>query len=205
MPAQQIFLINFLRKVKGSYYIRPWVSVSSPVPCPLGSPVFLRKIKNPFKLVLRASDRTSKSLLLRSHMRIWTDGKKWLVAVVFCFILPGMLSLLLLAGAACAQAGRQVGFQNLLDKPANLEKSALLPDAVRVNDNLPPELYRALLRQPSASRWWQTNLPDPLPPTSVFATQTNLCKYLDKWPAPGLTASPDEPPPPIDLTDDDLM
>ena len=137
-------------------------------------------------------------------MQIWHDGKKLLVAVIFCFILPGMLTLLLLAGMASAQADRQGGFQNLLDEPPYLEKSANLPEGARVNDYLPPELHRALLRQLAASRWWQINLPDPLPPASVFATQTNLCTYLDRWPTPGLTVSPDEPPV-EELIDDDLM
>jgi hypothetical protein len=138
-------------------------------------------------------------------MQIWPDGKKLLVALIFCFILPGMLTLLLLSGVTYAQADRQVGFLSLLDESLHLEKSVPLPEGCGIADHLPPELHRALLRRLAASCWWQTNLPDPLPPASVFTTQTNLCNYLYKWPAPGLTVSPAEPPPPEDLTDDDLM
>ena len=137
-------------------------------------------------------------------MHTWRDGKM-LAAVIFCIILPGMLTLLFLAGGACAQADRQVGFQNLLDKPHHVKKSAPLPAMVGVADNLPPELHLALSRQLSASHWWQTNLTDPVPSASVFATQTNLCKYLDTWPTPGQTVCPDKPPPPEDLTDNDLI
>ena len=29
----------------------------------------------------------------------------------------------------------------------------------------------------------------PLPPTSAFSLQTNLCKYLETWPTPGSTTT----------------
>jgi hypothetical protein len=132
------------------------------------------------------------------------EGKK-LLAAIFCgFILPGMLALVLPAGAACAQADRQSGFQNLLTAPPHLEQPAPVPARSKTTRYLPPELHRALLRQLAASRWWQTNVADPLPAASTFATQTDLCQYLDKWPTPGLTVCPDEPSPPEELTDDDL-
>lgn len=138
-------------------------------------------------------------------MNNWRDGKKLPAAVVFGFILPGMLALVLLAGAAYVQTDRQTGFQNLLGKSPHLEMSAPLPARAVTADYLTPELHRALLGKLTASRWWQTNLPDPLPSVSIFTTQTNLGNYLDRWPTPGLTVSPEEPLPREELTDDDLM
>jgi hypothetical protein len=137
-------------------------------------------------------------------MKNWREGKKLLAAVIFCVILPGMLALLLLAGSTYAQTDRPAGFQNLLTARPQLEMSAPLPARSGTAHYLPPKLHRALLRQLAASRWWQTNLPDPLPSPSIFATQTDLCKYEDKWPVPGLTVCPGESLPPVELTDNDL-
>jgi hypothetical protein len=122
----------------------------------------------------------------------------------FRLVIMGMLTLWLLAAAAYAQSEGQVLFQNLLDEPAHLEKSGPLPEQHTPADYLSPGLHRALQGELAASHWWQTGLRDPLPPASVFAMQANLCKYLDTWPTPGLTVSPEQPPS-EELTDDDLM
>jgi hypothetical protein len=134
----------------------------------------------------------------------WQKGKSSGTAKGFRFIHLALLTLVLLAGVAYAQSEQQVHFQNLLDKPAHLQKTGPFPEQPAAPRYLPPELHRALLGKLAASRWWQANLQDPLPPASVFATQTDFCKYLDEWPTPGFTASPDEPPA-MDLTDADLM
>ena len=132
------------------------------------------------------------------------DGKKLLIGTIFYFLVPGLLTLLLLVNMAYSHSERQVCFCNLLDKPAQLENSGPLSKRSEVADYLSPGLHKALLDKLAASHWYQTHLPDPLPPASIFTVQTNLCKYLDKWPTPGLTISP-EMPPDGELTDKDLL
>jgi hypothetical protein len=134
--------------------------------------------------------------------------KKWLIGAVFCFILPSVLTLMCLAGGASAYSERQVCFQNLLIKPVNLDNSEALPERSERPAYLSLGLHKALLVKLAASHWWPSNLSVPLPSASVFAMQTNLCKYVNEWPTPGLTASPDpalEPMIDEELIDDDLM
>jgi hypothetical protein len=132
------------------------------------------------------------------------DGKKLLIGTFFCFLVPGLLILLFLANATYSHSERQVCFCNLLDKPAQWENSSPLSKRSEVSDFLSPGLHKALLHKLAASHWWQTNLPDPPPSVSLFIVQTNLYKFLDKWPTPGLTISPDMPPN-GELTDEDLL
>lgn len=120
------------------------------------------------------------------------------------FILPGLVTLMLLVSMASAQSVRADGPQDLLPQPPYPEKFVRLPDRPSVADQPALSFSNNLVAEPPASRWWLATSQPPLPPASAFALQANLRKFLYTWPTPGTTVARDEPPD-GELADEDLM
>jgi hypothetical protein len=120
------------------------------------------------------------------------------------FFLPGLVLLMLLASMAAAQSVRGDVPQDLMLQPLHLGNSVRLPDRPAAADQPALKFSMKVVAEPTASRRWQTTSESPVSPASIFAWQTNLCKYLDNWPAPGATVALDDPPD-GELDDEDLM
>jgi hypothetical protein len=120
------------------------------------------------------------------------------------FILPGLVTLMLLVSMASAQSVRGDVPQDLLPQHPILEKSVRLSDRPSEADQPALVFSTNLVAEPAASHWWQATSHSPLPPASAFSLQADLGKFLDTWPTPGTTVARDEPPD-GELTDEDLM